>query len=213
MRPWHRFIAPILAHFRKRRGAHILKCFPDLKNYRVLDLGGSVHFWHETGLIDHVGLVDIYNVSHSEIQTQHRASEKFSIHIYDGATIPEASKSYDLLLSNSVFEHIPPEFRRRVASEALRVGKRGFIQTPAKEFPIEPHFVMPFIHWLPRRLGRQFVRLSPWALLSRHSEAVQDAYWNEVQLLRKKDVSALFSNCAVTAERFIGLPKAWIVNW
>jgi len=213
MRPWHRFIVPILAYFRTRRGERIQRLFPDLKSYRVLDLGGSVHFWHETGLIDHVGHVDIYNVSHSEIQTQHRASDKFTIHMYDGATIPVPSNSYDLLLSNSVFEHIPPQARARVASEARRVGKRGFVQTPAKEFPVEPHFVMPFIHWLPRSWGRRCVRASPWALLSRHSTAVQDAYWDEVQLLDKHEVSELFPGDRVLAERFLGLPKAWIVSW
>lgn len=213
IRPWHRFIAPMLTYFRKRRGVRIRKMFPDLKSYRVLDLGGSVHFWHETGLIDHVGHVDIYNVSHSEIQTQHCVSDKFSIHIYDGSTIPVPSKSYDLLLSNSVFEHIPPAGRPRVASEARRVGRRGFVQTPAREFPIEPHFVIPFIHWLPRSLGRLFVRVSPWALLSRHNATVQDAYWAEIQLLGRSDVSLLFAGDTVSAERFLGLPKAWIVTW
>jgi hypothetical protein len=189
MRPWHRFIISILSHFRLRRGAHIKGLFPELHAYRILDLGGSVHFWHESGLVDHIGSVDIYNVSHSEIQTTQVASDKFRVHIYDGQHLPEADQSYDLVISNSVFEHIPPQARAQVAREARRVGKRGFIQTPAREFPIEPHFVMPFIHWLPRGMGRLCVRVSPWALLSAHSHAVQDAYWNEVRLLSRSQVT------------------------
>jgi hypothetical protein len=187
MRPWHRFIIPILSHFRVRRGGQIKALFPELHTYRILDLGGSVHFWHETGLIDHIGTVDIYNVSHSEIQTKHIATGKFRIHIYDGQHLPVADHSYDLVISNSVFEHIPPQARAQVAREARRVGRRGFIQTPAKEFLIEPHFVMPFIHWLPRGMGRLCVRVSPWALLSAHPPDVQDAYWNEVQLLSRNE--------------------------
>jgi hypothetical protein len=213
MRAWHRFIIPILSHFRARRGAYIKRLFPELQTYRVLDLGGSVHFWHETGLIDHVGFVDIFNVSHSEIQTKNTATGKFAIHIYDGQHLPVTDQSYDLVISNSVFEHIPAPLRAQVALEARRVGKRGFIQTPALEFPIEPHFVMPFIHWLPRKIGRLCVRVSPWALLSAHPKSVQDAYWDEVHLLSRRDLAALFPRDDVSAERFVGIPKAWIVHW
>lgn len=213
MRPWHRFITPILRHFRQRRGTHIKELFPDLSSYRILDLGGSVHFWHETGLIDKVGFVDIYNVSHSEIQTKNVAPDNIKMHMYDGQHLPVADKSYDLVLSNSVLEHIPQSERAQLVREARRVGKRGFIQTPAREFFIEPHFVMPFIHWLPRRLGRICVRVSPWALLSAHSSATQDAYWNEVRLLSRREITELFPKDKVSAERFLGLPKAWIVYW
>ncbi len=191
----------------------MLSLFPQLPSYRVLDLGGSVHFWHESDLIDRVASVDIYNVSHSEIQTQHNATDKFRIHIYDGQHLPVADQSYDLVISNSVFEHIPPAARAQVAREARRVGRRGFIQTPAREFPIEPHFVMPFVHWLPRSWGRLAVRMSPWALLSAQPRAFQDAYWEEVQLLNRGQMQALFPGDAVSAERFAGLPKAWIVHW
>jgi len=213
MRPWHRFINPILSHFRLQRGIHIKRLFPDLHTYRILDLGGSLHFWHESGLVNHVLSVDIYNVSHSEIETTHARSEKFKVHIYDGQLIPEMDQSYDLVISNSVFEHIPRGARAQVAREARRVGKRGFIQTPAFEFPIEPHFVMPFIHWLPRSLGRLCVRLSPWALLSSHPPVVQDAYWSEVELLSRSQLAALFPGEKVSSERFLSVPKAWIICW
>lgn len=213
MRAWHKFILPIITFFRRRRGRKILKAFPDIGSYRVLDLGGSVHFWHETGLIDRVGSVDIFNISNSEVQIQHALSDKFTIRLYDGLHLPVASSSYDLVISNSVFEHIPLHDRASVALEAMRVGKRGFIQTPAAEFPVEPHFVLPIIHWLPRRLGRHLVRISPWALLSSHPTAVQDAYWEEVQLLGRRQVETLFKGHRVYAETFLGLPKAWIATW
>ena len=189
MRSWHRFITPILGYFRLRRGNEIRRLFPDLHAYRVLDLGGSVHFWHESGLVDHIKSVDIYNVSNSEIRTTHAISEKFRVHIYDGQRLPEPDQSYDFVISNSVLEHIPPPERAQVAR------------------------VLPFIHWLPRSLGRWCVRLSPWALLSSHPAAVQDAYWAEVQLLSRSQLAALFPGDNVSSERFLALPKAWIVSW
>ncbi len=212
-RPWHRFIKPIIGNFRKRRGELVLRMFPELASMRVLDLGGSVHFWFESGLIDHVQQVVIYNISRSEVDIAQQSSPKIVFKLYDGLHLPEADKSFDLVLSNSVLEHIPPEHRDAVAREMVRVGKRGFVQTPALEFPIEPHFVFPFIHWLPRALGRYLVRVSPWALLSRHSAKVQDAYFDEVRLLSRRDVGNLFPQKTITAERFVALPKAWLVSW
>lgn len=210
---WHRFIKPIIRHFRKRRGMLILKRFPNIGNMRVLDLGGSVHFWFETGLIDHVKQVIIYNVSTSEVNIDNQCSGKVTVKIYDGRHLPESDLSYDLVLSNSVLEHIPPSEREQVANEMMRVGQLGFVQTPAYEFPIEPHFVLPFIHWFPGSIGRLLVRVSPWALLSRHSAATQDSYFAEVRLLTKGDVERLFPYKAIEAERFLQLPKSWIVTW
>jgi hypothetical protein len=32
------------------------------------------------------------------------------------------------------------------------------VQTPARSFPVEPHLLAPFIHWLPRAWQRRLVR-------------------------------------------------------
>ena len=37
---------------------------------------------------------------------------------------------------------------KRYADEARRVGKGHYIQTPNYWFPIEPHYGVPFVHWL-----------------------------------------------------------------
>ena len=212
-RAWHRFIRPIIGKFRRKRGELIRRENPNINSMNVLDLGGSVHFWFESGLIEHVGHVVIYNISSSEVDIAKQSSDKITFRLYDGLHLPESNQSFDLLLSNSVLEHIPLADRVQVAREMLRVGKRGFVQTPAREFPIEPHFVLPFIHWLPRVVGRYLVRISPWALLSRHSVEVQDAYFSEVCLLSKADLSDMFPEQTIRSERFIGLPKSWLVIW
>ena len=52
--------------------------------------------------------------------------------------------------SNSVIEHLH-EFdqQKRFADEVRRVGRKLWVQTPARGFFVEPHLITPFIHYLP----------------------------------------------------------------
>ena len=60
---------------------------------------------------------------------------------------------------SSVIEHVAPARRAAFASELRRVGRGWFVQSPAWSFPIEPHSLLPFAHWLPAALRRRYWRL------------------------------------------------------
>ena len=92
-----------------------------------------------------------------------------------------------------------------------RVAKAVFCQTPARSFPVEPHFLMPFVHWLPRDLRCQPIKLSPWRLLSRPSAAMINAYWWGTQWLGQQEIKALFPNATLKTERMFGLIKSYHV--
>lgn len=210
---WHRAITPVLTYFRRRRAQAIRQAAGGLSGARVLDFGGSVHFWFESGLASEVQQVLICNLSTDEVDVAGQADGRFQFLGFDGLHLPLADQSYDLVVCNSVIEHVPLALRAQVVAEMRRVAKHGFLQTPAKEFPIEPHFVMPGLHWLPRRWARHAVAWTPWALLSRPTPAHQQAYFEEVQLLSRRGVQDLFPDCTVQAERFLGWPKSWLVRW
>lgn len=72
----------------------------------------------------------------------------------DACALPFADGEFDIVFSNAVLEHVGGrERQRRFVAEALRVGRRVFITTPNRRFPLEVHTRLPFVHWLPDRLA------------------------------------------------------------
>ncbi|WLE98596.1 MAG: methyltransferase domain-containing protein [Candidatus Electrothrix communis] len=208
---WHSFIHPITSYFRKKRGRYLKQQYPFIEKYRICDVGGSSHFWEKTGLNIDTEKITIYNVSLSETNPV-KKDNKIKTIIYDGKNIPELSKSYDLVICNSVIEHVPKEQRQKLIEELYRVGERVFVQTPAYEFFLEPHFIMPFIHWLPRKIGRLFVKLSPWRILTLATNVKAEKYFWEIELLAYSDMRKLFSTGEICREKFLGFTKSYLVS-
>ncbi len=112
--------------------------------------------------------------------------------------LPFPDGAFDLAYSSSVVEHVAPADRPRFAAELRRVARGIWVQTPARAFPVEPHALLPFAHWLPPRVRRPYWRLG-----------VAGAY-EEIELLGRAELAALFPGARVVAERLGPLPKSWI---
>jgi Methyltransferase domain len=207
---WLSFFHPISASFRRRRFAQILRQEPELLTKRILDLGGSVSFWQKAGVDLGSHDITILNIA-ADAQSSDMSGKVIasSIVLYDGSTIPWADGHFDWVISNSVIEHVPPEQRPRFSSEIRRVGLNYLVQTPAFAFPIEPHFVMPFLHWLPRSMGRLVAGFGLWGLLRRRRRADICRYFDEVNLLTLKEFRSLFPEGELSVERFAGVPKSY----
>jgi SAM-dependent methyltransferase len=68
----------------------------------------------------------------------------------DACSLPFADGAFDIVFANAVIEHVGgPERQRRLVAEALRVGRRVFVTTPNRWFPLELHTRLPLVHWLP----------------------------------------------------------------
>ncbi len=80
--------------------------------------------------------------------------------VFDGCSLPFPDKSFDLVFSNAVIEHVLGRTsQRRFAEEMMRVGKSWFVTTPNYWFPFESHYHLPFIQFLPLVLQREYNRL------------------------------------------------------
>jgi SAM-dependent methyltransferase len=69
----------------------------------------------------------------------------------DGRELPFADGQFDLGFSNAVVEHVAGgrEGQCRFVSELCRVAGRVLVTTPNRLFPVDPHSLLPFVHWLP----------------------------------------------------------------
>jgi Methyltransferase domain len=72
--------------------------------------------------------------------------------IADGRQLPFERHVFDIGFSNAVIEHVGSRAdQRRFVAELVRTCRQVFIATPNAAFPIDPHTLLPFVHWLPRR--------------------------------------------------------------
>ncbi|HEX5925472.1 MAG TPA: class I SAM-dependent methyltransferase [Baekduia sp.] len=111
--------------------------------------------------------------------------------------LPYEDGTFDLVYSSSVIEHIPRARRAAFAAEVARVGRGLYVQTPAYSFPVEPHSLLPFAHWLPTPIRRPLWRFGA------------QGHWEEIDLLRRAEMARLFG-APVHAERLGPLAKSWI---
>jgi hypothetical protein len=205
MNAWGRFIHPVTAHFRKRRGLILRALWPGISEFKIADVGGSRHFWEKVDLAIPHRQITIYNIEEGTARGSGRGdAQDIRIILYHGKRVDVADGHFDLVVCNSVLEHLPSAQRAAFAREISRIGQRTFVQTPAFVFPIEPHFVMPFLHWLPRSIAFLLVHVSPWRFLSRPTKQTIHRYFHETRLLRRRELAALFPHSTIVTETLLG---------
>jgi hypothetical protein len=95
-------------------------------------------------------------------------------------------------------------FRKRVfAEEIRRIGKRYFVQTPYKYFPIETHTWLPaFILLLPRGILIRLIQFNnKWWI----KKTIPD-----FNLMTRKMMKELFPDAEIIPEKLFGFTKSLI---
>jgi hypothetical protein len=173
---------------------------------RVLDVGGRVDFWRMMGFANDT-VVTILNI---EAQTGVPGFQIIAGDARDMRELPD--DAFDVVFSNSVIEHVGTwDDQRRAAAEMRRVGRRYFVQTPNRYFPIEPHFLVPGFQFLPVSVRAAMIARRKLGWMARapdHAAAV--AKVEQIRLLSRSEVRALFPGASIYTERLLGLPKSFV---
>ena len=99
-----------------------------------------------------------------------------------------------------------------MAEEIMRVGKRYFVQTPNKNFIIEPHFLFPYFQFLPIRIRIWLVMNVKMGWFKREPQANRaHTLVKGITLLNKKELLTLFSGSNLYIEKLFGIAKSFIV--
>jgi ubiquinone/menaquinone biosynthesis C-methylase UbiE len=130
----------------------------------------------------------------------------------DARKLPFNDKSFDVVYSNSVIEHVGSKIdQMEMAKEMMRVGKGYYCQTPNYWFPVEPHFITPILHWLPIKIRGFFTRwLSVWGWLTKPSYKKTLEVVSSIYLLKQTEMKAIFPHARWMNERVLGLIKSLV---
>lgn len=194
----HQIWGLVFKTFRKKRFAQFVSRIQPQPHERVLDIGGYPSTWEgQQHLVAEIHIANVHEI------TPPADPGNVHLQIADGCALPFADHSFDIVFSNSVIEHVGDfERQQAFAREVSRVGGRLWVQTPAREFWIEPHFMTPFIHWLPpgwqHRLARNF---TVWGWLTRPDARQVADFINDIRLLTHADMVRLFPGCAILREK------------
>lgn len=207
----HAIYARIFRVWRQKRMAKFEAIIEPTGTDVLLDVGGYPRFWVTRP--QRPERIDCVNLHPVDWDGKEFPEHRITTTVADGCALGIQDGSYDILFSNSVIEHVGDwERQQAFAREARRVGKRVWVQTPAYECPIEPHFLAPFVHWLPVAIRRRVLRWwTPWGWLTKPSQATVDETICYTRLLTKKQFQELFPDCEIITERLLGiLPKSYV---
>jgi len=197
--------------FRKHRMEQFAAAMGITETTRILDIGGTPFNWL---LLDVRPRVTLLNMP----RAQEPVSEPgFTSVAADGRRLPFRDQSFPIVFSNSVIEHVGTlGDQAQLAAEIRRVGVRYWVQTPNRWFPVEPHLLTPFLHFLPRAWqGAMARRWTLWDAVERPSPDrrafLVEHYLNDIRLLGASELGRMFPDGRLIRERFLGLTKSLVM--
>jgi SAM-dependent methyltransferase len=194
------------SQFRRKRSEFFRGLLTNVpRPVRLLDVGGTQEYWEQMGFGNDSDLeITLLNL-------EPRPIGKYRQVIGDARDMSQfVDREFDVVFSNSVIEHVGAwTDQLSMANEVRRVGKRYYVQTPNRYFPIEPHFLFPLFQFFP-----VFLRVSlhcnftlGWMRRASSREEATKAV-ESIRLLSTAQMKRLFPEAEIYSEEFLGLTKS-----
>ncbi len=133
------------------------------KDKSIIDIGCTPSIDKEQNTFlekikDNTNVTCLSNQDCTILQKKYKNIEK--VIIGDGKNTMLKNNSFDIVHSNATIEHVGSfEDQILFVREMYRIAKESvFIQTPNRFYPVDFHTVLPFIHWLPKKIHREFLK-------------------------------------------------------
>lgn len=187
----------ISAYNRRRKWGLFLKEIAPTQEMRVLDVGFSEGEFSSTDnfIEKNYPYPEMLTALGTDIPAKFKLRyPKVSAFHYDGIVFPFEDKTFDVLWSNAVIEHVGDRDKQLFfLKEIKRVSKRAFITTPNRFFPIEVHTLVPFLHYLPKKIFERYLMLigKRWAT------------GGYMRLLSHAELKSLLADAGITEYRII----------
>ncbi|HET6145864.1 MAG TPA: class I SAM-dependent methyltransferase [Candidatus Acidoferrales bacterium] len=183
-----KIIAPLHRRYRTQKLNCFFQALHPESGETLLDVGGGFGIVGEfEPLYSYFRTVHIVNLDPQQISDEEYSHVK--ILKADGCALPFSDKSYDWIFSNAVIEHVGGAARQQLfASEIRRVARKGyFVATPNRNFPVDPHTLLPFYQFLSPQIQRKVCRFSPGYIRE----------YEPIDLLSARDLQTLFPGAVI----------------
>lgn len=190
--------------------------YADKQGAEIVDVGGTREYWNIMPT-DYLRQKNVHITIVNIAAPDRSVDAKDPVFTYvqgDGCDLRDIqSNQFDIAHSNSVIEHVGGlDKMSNFAKEIRRIAASYYVQTPNYYFPIEPHFLFPFFHWLPvplrLRLAMRF-QLGCFPRASSINEARN--FVDLCRLLKKGTLLELFPDAVLYNERLFLLVKSFVL--
>jgi SAM-dependent methyltransferase len=128
----------------------------DREDVRILDIGCSFGI-----ILEQITPEDGLGIGVDMDNSIGREGRNLAFARADAEDLPFADRSFDIVICNHVYEHT--DNVGRLLAEIRRVMRDDgvcYFAGPNKYEPIEPHYGLPFLSWLPRGLADRYMRMT-----------------------------------------------------
>lgn len=198
----HSLWALIFRFTRQKRMKKVFDVYQISRETVILDVGGTETNWLIAPAIPRVILLNI--------EPRRALPNGISQVLGDGCLLPFKDNSVDVVFSNSTIEHVGVfDRQRQFAEEIRRVGARHYVQTPNRNFLIEPHYMTPFFQFLSHQRRTRWARhFSLWGLITKPSPKRSEEFSEGINLLTSTQLEELFPDGELAKEKVLGMTKS-----